>query len=51
MNKQELMVKKEELEIKLDVYSRSDREAYEIVMQDLFEVELNLMDLENDGNK
>jgi hypothetical protein len=51
MNKQELMTKKEELEIKLDVYSRSDREAYNRVMQDLLEVELDLMDLENNGNK
>ena len=40
-----LLVKKEELAIKLDVYSRSDREAYDRVMQDMFEVELDLREL------
>jgi hypothetical protein len=39
---QELLKRKEELEIKLDHYSRTDREAFNRVLMGLFEVEMKI---------
>lgn len=39
-----LLKKKEELEIKLDHYSRTDRVAYDRVLMDLFEVEMEILE-------
>jgi hypothetical protein len=39
-----LLKKKEELEIKLDHYSRTDRVAYDRVLMQLFEVEMDILE-------
>lgn len=45
-NMQELLKKKQELETKLDHYSRTDRVAFDRVMMDLFEVELDIKEMQ-----
>lgn len=42
---QDLLNKKQELEVKLDHYSRTDRVAFDRVLMDLFEVELDIREM------
>jgi hypothetical protein len=44
-----LLERKEELIVKLDIYSRTDRVAYDRVLMELFEVENEIRDLNGRG--
>lgn len=46
---QDLLNKKEELEVKLDHYSRTDRVAFDRVLMDLFELEVEIREMMEGG--